>query len=287
MPLHPAPPQDLAGLVQAFTQTAQAVLDLGHGCREADFDLETQCPGWTVKDQLSHVIGVEAALEGLRELAVEVPEYPHVRHDFGRQVEGPVEARRGRPGPDVVAELEHVLNARFATLNSPGLAETSIVPGPFGPAEAAEVLRLRSLDVWVHEQDIRHALRRPGNLDSPAATVFLRRLFDVVPRLVARHAGLEPGSIVIIDVTGPVLGRTGVRTEIGEDGRPWGHKLFTGERIEDEGPVEDGATTSISLSTDAVSRRASGRLSTEETSYSVTGDEDVARRVLDAIVMTP
>ncbi len=287
MPLHPAPPQDLAGLVQAFTQTAQAVLDLGHGCRDGDFDRETQCPGWTVKDQLSHVVGIEAKLEGLREVVAEVPDYPHVRNEFGRQVEAPIEARRGRPGPDVVAELEHVLNARFATLNSPGLSETSIVPGPFGPAEVAEVLRLRALDLWVHEQDIRQALGRPGNLDSPAATVFLRSLFDVVPRLVARRAGLEPGTIVIIDVTGPVLGRTGVRTELGEDGRLWGHKLFTGEPVEEDSPAEDGPTTSISLSTDAVSRRAAGRVPTEETSYSVTGDEDVARRVLDAIVMTP
>jgi uncharacterized protein (TIGR03083 family) len=284
--MHPAPPQDLRGLVQAFSQTAQAVLDLGHGCRDADFERETQCPGWTVKDQLSHITGIESRLEGVREPEVAVPDYAHVKGEVGRRIEESVQLRRGRPGPDIVAELDHVLAGRFATLNSPGLSEESIIPGPFGPAEAAEVLRLRSIDVWVHEQDIRQALARPGNLDSPAATVFLRSLFDALPMLVARRAGLELGTIVIIDVSGPILARTGVRVEAGADGRPWGHKLFTGERVEDDVPGEDGPTTSLSLSTDALTRRAAGRASAADTAYQVTGDEEVARRVLDAIVVT-
>lgn len=287
MPMHPAAPHDLHGLVEAFIQTAQAVADLGHGCRKGDFELPTQCPGWTVKDQLSHVVGVEAFLEGYREPQAELPDYAHVVSKVGKRVEYAVHNRRGRAGADVVAELEHVLAGRFATLRSPGLSEESIIPGPFGPAEAAAVLQMRSIDVWVHEQDIRQAVGRPGNLDSPAATLFVRALFDALPKLIARDAAIEPGQIVIFDVSGPVVARTGVRVERGEDGRPFGTKMFTGEQmVEDDGRT-DWATTSISLSTDALTRRAAGRVSTADTVHQVIGDQGVARRVLDAIVITP
>ena len=62
MSLHPAAPEDLAGLVAAYQQTTQAVIDLGRSCSDADFDLPTACPGWTVKDQISHVVGLESWL---------------------------------------------------------------------------------------------------------------------------------------------------------------------------------------------------------------------------------
>lgn len=285
MPMHPAAPHDLSGLVEAFSQTAQAVADLGHGCRDADFQLATQCPGWTVKDQLSHVVGIEAYLEGRREPRVKLPDYPHVKTKQGKLVEYAVHNRRARSGGDVVAELEHVLAARFATLRSPGLAEDSIISGPFGPDRAATVLRFRAIDVWVHEQDIRQALRRPGNLDSPAATLFVRALFDALPRIVARDAGVGTGQIVIFDVTGPVLARTGVRVESGADGRPRGTKMFTGEALVEAESHTDSETTSITLSTDALTRRAAGRVSTTATTYQVIGNEDIARRVLDALVI--
>jgi hypothetical protein len=62
MPQHPAAPEDLTGLVDAFAQTATSVLDLGRNLREADFGLPTDCPGWTVKDQISHVVGGELGM---------------------------------------------------------------------------------------------------------------------------------------------------------------------------------------------------------------------------------
>lgn len=285
--MHPAAPEDLPGLVEAFAQTAQALVDLGRGCRDEDFDLPTQCPGWTVKDQLSHVAGVEAALEGHRDPRITLPDYPHLRNDVGRRAEYAVEVRRSRSGPDVVAELEHVLAGRLGTLRGPGLGPTSIIAGPFGPAEAASVARLRTLDVWVHEQDLRTALRRPGNLDSRAAALFVQQIVTSLPTVVARHAGLEPGQVVILDVTGPVMARAGVRVGVGADGRPLGHAMFTGEACEPSGTTPEGTATSISLSTDALTRRAAGRCAVEDTAYHVVGDEEIARRVLEAMVLTP
>ena len=66
MPMHPAAPEDRNGLIDALDQTVQSVIDLGFGCRDEDFDRPTQCPGWTVKDQISHVVGVEKSFAGIR-----------------------------------------------------------------------------------------------------------------------------------------------------------------------------------------------------------------------------
>ena len=274
----PAAPARLHDLVEAFAQTTQAVIDLGHTCEAQDLARPTECPGWTVHDQISHVVGVESWLEGHKDPRVDMPQYEHIRNDLGKKVEYAVEVRRGRTGAEVVAELEDVLAQRLSALRDPALTDSSIINGPFGPDLAATVLLLRTFDVWTHEQDIRSALGRPGNLDSPAAAVFVSMVMFQLPRLIAKGAGLEPGQVVVIDVTGPTVARQGVRVAADEQGRPRGHEMPAD-------PPPDGATT-ISLSTEAFTRRAAGRRSVSDTAYSVVGDDAIARRVLEALVVT-
>lgn len=284
MTLHPAAPEDLTGLVDAFAHTAQAVVDLGRSCREEDFDKATPCPGWTVKDQISHVAGLEDWLAGGEVPDIEVPEYPHVRNNAGAFVEKSIEVRRGLPGEEVVDELEAVLGQRLAQLRDPAIEADTVIAGPWGPTPAALAIAQRTLDIWTHEQDIRAALGRPGNLDSPAAAVFLSLLFQALPKIVAKDAGIETGNAVIFDVTGPVVGRAGVRVETGEDGKPRGNPLYTGEAHAFD---EDVRTTSIVLSTDAITRRAAGRGSLQDIHYTVHGDEEIAERVLESLVFVP
>ena len=279
MPMHPPAPQSLPDLVDAFAHTTQAVIDLAHDCSDGDLTLPTECPGWTVHDQISHVVGVEAWLEGHLDPRVEMPYYEHIRNDLGKRVEYAVELRRGRTGTEVVTELEDVLAQRLSTLRSPELTESSIIAGPFGQDEASTVVLMRTFDVWAHEQDIRTALGRPGNLGSPAAAVFVNAVMLQLPRLIAKGAGLEPGHTVVIDVTSPgpaVAARQGVRVEMDEQGRLRGHS--------DQHP--EPPTTTISLSTEAFTRRAAGRRSVSDTAYSVVGDQKIARRVLEALVVT-
>ena len=108
-------------------------------------------------------------------------------------------------------------------------------------------------------------------------------LCEQLPRLVARDAGIDPGNVVIFDITGPVIGRAGVRVEVAEDGSPLGTPLFTGTVHEHP---EDEQVTSITLSTDAITRRAAGRGSLGDIHFTVQGDEEVALRVLQALPIT-
>jgi uncharacterized protein (TIGR03083 family) len=287
MPMHPAAPDDLQGLVEAYAQTTRAVVDLGRSCSEAEFTLQTECPGWTVHDQIAHVAGIEAMLEGHRDPEVELPAYDHLSNELSHQTERAVEVRRSRRHQDVVSELEHVLGQRLSSLRSPGLSADSIIPGPFGPAPAATVAIMRTFDIWAHEQDIRSAIGRPGDLDSPAAAVFVDQVLTQLPRIVAREAKVEAGHTVILALTGPILAKVGVRVDEGEDGRPHGHAMFTGESVDASTPHVEGPITSISMSTEAFTRRAAGRRSVDDTTYTLnSGDEGVARRVLDAVTIT-
>jgi uncharacterized protein (TIGR03083 family) len=212
-----------------------------------------------------------------------LPDYGHVQSDFDRVTESMVEMRRRMLGSKVVDELEGVLAKRLAQLGAPELTLETPVKGPIGVAPAGEVLRMRILDIWTHEQDIREALGRPGDLDAPGAAVFLDALCAAMPRLVAKNAGIEPGNVVIFDITGPVVGRTGVRVEVGEGGKPLGTPLFTGTVHEH---AEDAQVTSIILSTQAITRRAAGRGGLDDIYFTIQGDETVGRRVLEALPFT-
>lgn len=289
MPIHPSAPEDLSGLVEAFRQTTQAVVDLGSSVGPEGFDLPTPCPGWTVKDHIAHVAAVEDYLEGRDNPQVDLPERGHIRHEFGEWMEMGVQARRGTPGPEVVAELETLLANRLATLANPDLTEDTEVRAPMDSTmPLATLLRIRVMDIWTHEQDLREVLGRPGGLDAPGASVFLGQLERYFPVLAAKRMDLPEGTAVILDCTGPATGRIGVRMAQDSDGKPWAHTLFSGDaEAADDTPPVDGPTTTIVLSTDALTRRAAGRRTTEDTAYHVTGDEELAARVLDVLAITP
>src|SRR5664279_5703658 len=75
-------------------------------CEQVDgeqWDRPTDCPGWSVKDHLSHLIGIERMLLGdpSPPAPTEVP--AHVRNPFGEVNEAWVEARRDVPGSEVLA----------------------------------------------------------------------------------------------------------------------------------------------------------------------------------------
>ena len=318
MPQHPVPPSDLAGLVAAFAQTVTAVVELGRGCSAADFARPTECPGWNVQDQVSHIASLESVFAGEPPLPVTVPDLPHVRSEFGRFMEAGVHARRAWTGARVVEELAELVPGRVAALSDPSLTLDSIIDSAIGPRPAGAFVALRVSDVWCHEQDIRAALGMPLALDTPGAAVFTSRVLDALPVIVARDAALPVGTTVVVEVVGPVSGSAAVRVQVGEDGRPLGVQLdgasqslgagadgagrdgAAGAGTDDTtgagtdgatGAGTDGATrtatTRITLSTEAFTRRGAGRRDVDATRHTVVGDPAVARAVLEHLAITP
>ncbi len=283
MATHPAAPAELSELIEAYSNTVQAVIDLGLTCHDDDFAKPTQCPGWTVKDQFAHVVGLEAALGGEPAPEVEANDHPWDKNDFGKFMETHVEARRGTPGADVVAELQQVFPERLAHFQQLLADPEQEIDGPFGRRPVTDHLFTRVIDIWCHEQDIREALDRPGNLDSPGAAAFTQQVLSAVAPRAVKQAKLPVGTTVIIEATGPVQARGGVRI-VDRDGAPYGEALFTGEP-HDAGV--EGDVTTIRLTTEALTRRGAGRVPTADLRYQVEGDEAVATALLDALAITP
>jgi len=281
MSLHPAAPEDLPALTAAYVQTIQSISDLGHSLRPGDVERETQCPGWTVLDQFAHVVSLEAWVQG-----EEPPELdagaPEERPGIGGIVDRFLASRRDRSLEELLEELDDLATNRVQHLEAETTSPEDPATGPFGATTLRGLMENRLFDLWVHEQDIREAIGRPGNLDGPAAAHTVRLLFAALPRIVARTAQVPDGHAVILDLSGPVVGRAGARVEE-RDGKPHGIPLFTGDT--EQHP--DVVTTTITMSTQAATRRAAGRVSTQDTHVTVTGDEDIARRVLDALVIAP
>jgi len=282
MSLHPPAPSDLGELVEAYAQTVQHVIDLGRTMRPADAARPTDCPGWTVLDQIAHVAATEAMVAGEPVPDVDVSHHAHVRHSFGELMEKYVESRRGRDLEEVIDELEERLAERLSVYRSGTEWADTEVDSPFGRIRAGDRLGVRTFDIWVHEQDIREALERPGGLDTGAAAHSVAQLFAALPRIVAKDAAIEPGNAVVLDLTGPTVGRAGARVEEHE-GKARGIPLFTGEA--DEHP--DVVTTSLTMSTAVAGRLMGGRRSPDDLHVVVHGDDDVARRVMAAMAITP
>ncbi|QFG69681.1 maleylpyruvate isomerase family mycothiol-dependent enzyme [Ornithinimicrobium pratense] len=308
MVVHPSPPADVPSLIEAYRTVLGGFVDTCDGLRPAEWDLPTACAGWTARDHLAHVVHIEDQLTGgehpisgwadgsrSEQEEIEVGRPEHVRNSFGVWIEEGVRARAEHSPEDLLAELRGLIDVRVAQMYDPDLElDTSVrsVQGDQMPFGKLTVLRL--CDVWVHTQDIRGVVDRPGLLDSPGAVVFTAAVLGALPDVVARRIDPPAGTVVILESTGPVTGRGGVRITTDTDGEQVAHELFTGhveEHEEGDAPAAEDqpeeSVTTISLSTHELTRRAAGRQSTQETAYHVHGDEDLARQVLDALVLTP
>ena len=106
----------------------------------------------------------------------------------------------------MLEEWREITARRVATLRSAG-DEYFDQPAmtPTGPGTLADFLHIRVLDIWVHEQDMRRAVGRPGNEQGSAAEHTIDRLIRTIPIVVGKRAATPDGETVVIELTGPVV----------------------------------------------------------------------------------
>src|SRR3954469_5711028 len=149
-------PTDTVDKLESIWRSVSA---LGAQLDESQWKSPTDLAGWTVQDNLAHLIGTERRLQGLS--AAPTPELlgEHVKNPIGEFNEAEVEARRGQPGAAVLAEWNELVELRLDTLRN-GDEEYFSQPmaTPTGPGTMADFLHIRVLDGWIHEQDMRRAV---------------------------------------------------------------------------------------------------------------------------------
>ncbi|MFN5603525.1 MAG: maleylpyruvate isomerase N-terminal domain-containing protein, partial [Actinomycetes bacterium] len=129
--------------------------ELGAQLTESDWKTPTDCPGWTVQDNLSHLVGIERVLNGLPGTSHRAPASGHVKNPIGEANENEIDSRRGLSGAQVLAEWNEIATARLNTLRNADEAYFAVeAMTPTGPGTVADFLHIRVLDCWVHEQDM-------------------------------------------------------------------------------------------------------------------------------------
>ncbi len=160
-----------------------------------------------MKDNLSHLIGIERMLLGdpSPPALAEMP--GHVRNPFGEINEAWVEARRSVPGSEVLAEFVDTTNRRIDALVAMSAEQFDTVGwSPVGDVPYREFMDTRVLDTWAHEQDIRRALDRPGGRNGAGERVVLDRCEQTMPYVVGKRVAPPDGTSVLFAVNG-VMGR--------------------------------------------------------------------------------
>jgi uncharacterized protein (TIGR03083 family) len=240
-----------------------------------EWAMATECPGWDVKDQLSHLIGIERALMGDPVPEWDRPLGPHVRNDVAATNERWVAVRRSLAGAEVRAEFVEVTAARLAALEA--LSEegwAQVGWSPVGDVPYAVFMEVRVYDSWVHEQDARRALDRPGGSGNRASALSLDRVQGAMPFVVGKKAGCADGTAVRFEVEGP---RADARAfTIAVDG---GRARPVGDDV--------APTATLRLSSIDFVRLGCGRATAEDVEavggFEVRGDAALGHRVLGAM----
>ncbi len=251
-------------------------------CRDLDetaWDLATDLPGWSVKDNVAHMIGTERMLMGdaaPRSADVDPASAAHVRNDIGRANEQWVAAYRSQPGAQVLAEFEATTARRLEVLRAM-TPEAWDAEGftPEGPGPYRQFMAIRVFDCWFHEQDIREAIDAPGGLEDAVADHSIARIERGLPFVVGKKAGAPQGAAVVFEVTG----KNPLVVPIGVEGRA---------AVLDQAPP--APTVRLTMDRRTYSRLAGGRWpgrrALDEHRVVIEGDAELGERVITNMAFT-
>lgn len=267
--------EELAGYVEVWWQAVADFTDLLDHLPAEAWATPTDLPGWDVKAIASHIAHLEAVTAGAPAEQAEIGEPAHVRSPMGQFTEIGVVTRRATPPADIIAEIRrHTRTRHDALLADPPTDGAAPALGIFGAIgwSTRQLLRNRPLDVWMHEQDVRRAVGRPGGLDSPGALHTTTYLLESLGYVLAKRVGAPVGTSIVAYVEGS----RPAAYAVGADGR--GTAL-------PEPPTEPTAT--LRMDRETFIRLAGGRGRVDPSAVTLEGDRALAEQVVAALAVTP
>lgn len=268
-----------AGLTAQLSEVWASLADLGAGLDDDDWGRATACPGWPVSAQYAHILGTESSLLGRPNPEVDAGAPEHVRNPIGGFNEIWVAALAPSSRSDLLGQFAEVTAARREALKAMGEEEFSAPSWtPVGNADYRRFMQIRVFDCWVHEQDVRDSVGRPGNDSGPVADQSLDEIVRALGFLVGKKAGAPDGASVRFELTGPAGRRVDVAVVEGR------------ARVVDA--VDGDPTATVTLSAAAFARLACGRVAPTEVvggalgGLALAGDAELGRRVVDNLAFT-
>jgi uncharacterized protein (TIGR03083 family) len=265
----------LAGYVDVWWEAIDDFTRLLESLPPEHWSTPTDLPGWDVHACAAHTAHLEAVLSGAAEETVELDAGRHLASAAQAYTEQGVLARLDATPDDLINEIrESATKRRTFLLTDPPEDAAGMPPRTPGgiPWTWETLLRNRPLDVWMHEQDVRRAVGRPGDLDTAAAQHTTDYLIEGMGMVLARRARAAPGSTLVIEVEGSAPAAFGVS----DSGR--GGPLAE---------VPSDPTVTLAMDRQTFVTLAGGRCDPAGARVTVTGDAELAARILAGMAITP
>lgn len=266
---------DLTPYVDLWWSSIDDFTHLLEELAEEEWSAPTDLPGWDVRAIAAHTAHLEHVLSGGPHDDVEVGEAAHARGFMGQFTEQGVMARRDRSTDDLLNEIRESATATHTAILADA-APVADAPArePFGSIGWTNhtLWRNRPLDLWMHEQDVRRAVGRPGNLDGDGARHTVDYLSDSLGLVLAKRAKAPAGTTLRLEVTG----HAPRAWQVSDAGR--------GEELTD---VPESVDVTLRLETEAFILLAGGRRGPDRVEVAVSGDAPLADRILAAMAVTP
>lgn len=258
--------------IDMLEETWRSLSTMGLTFSEPQWKTATALPGWSVQDNYAHIIGTERLLQELpsTEHRIDKPDYVH--NPIGELNEFEVDARRGLTGAQVLAEFNELTALRIRTLR--GADDAYFARETFTPTGRDTVthfLKMRLMDCWTHEQDVRRAIGLPMTLSSDSAAHTVDWMLQFVPMVIGKRAGAGEGETVVLTITGPV------------ERVKW-YTVANKRAAEIEAGMGD-PTAGVAMDTETFILLAMGRAQSNEVRYDLAGDRDLGERIVDNLNM--
>ena len=259
----------VAALGEVWASLGELLGDL----TDEQWRLPSPLPGWSVQDNVSHIVGTEAMLAGEPGPTIDIDRdaNEHVRNDIGAFNEQWVEALRVVQPNEVLSRFRELTGVRLAALDQMSVDEWNAESfTPAGRDTYGRFMQIRVFDCWLHEQDIRDAVSQPGHQTGLAVEVVLDEMATALGFVVGKKAGASAGESVTFALTdgGAVVRELHVEV---------------GERAVVVAALSGPATVVLTMPVGVMTRRCAGRVGPDDLLDQVVidGDLSLASRILD------
>ncbi|MFC9475605.1 maleylpyruvate isomerase N-terminal domain-containing protein [Nocardia sp. NPDC056952] len=227
-------------------------------------------PGWTLFDVVAHVIGTESWLLGetppphdpLRP-KTDVRTLPHVRNEVAVLNEIWVDRLRPLSGKRLLALFDETTERRRAALAAmDDDAWQAPTVSPVGQVPYGRFMRVRLFDCWMHELDLADGIGRSVPEGGARAEAAFAELTIGLGRAVVKGAKAPDGSLITLDLTGPVTRQV--------------HLSVAGGRGSVLDEVSDEPTTVIRVDSGLFARLRGGRTTADRHPGEVVVEGDTA-----------
>lgn len=262
-----------AALTSQLDEVWTSLQTLGGSLSDAEWTRSTPCPGWPVSAQYAHVIGTESMLLGRPNPTVDAGTPEHVRNQIGGFNEAWVAALAQLPRSGVLDQLAEVTTERRQAL-AKMTEEDFSAPSwtPVGQADYRRFMQIRVFDCWVHEQDVRDAVGRPGHESGPVVEQSVDEIVRALGFIVGKKAGTPEGSSVRFELTGPLQRRVDVAVE---------------GRARVAASIAGSPSVTLTLPAPTFTRLACGRIDPSTAAgITISGDEALGQKVVESLPFT-